>query len=139
MREASYSYVLYLVSIGEDIAYLQTPSKTTWGVYSGITQEQKSRHIKIPIPGIVPSLVSNSILGSILLSLWPQVYRAIALLFGSLWDRIVALLKGGKANAPRTRGVTTPLFTGSESRLGIAKGKKSNSESGSQPRIITPL
>ena len=29
MREASYSYVLYLVSIGEDIAYLQTPSKTT--------------------------------------------------------------------------------------------------------------
>ena len=30
MREASYSYVLYLVSIGEDIAYLQTPSKTMW-------------------------------------------------------------------------------------------------------------
>ena len=30
MREASYSHVLHLVSIGEDIAYLQTPSKTTW-------------------------------------------------------------------------------------------------------------
>ena len=39
MREASYSYVLYLASIGEDIAYLQTPSKTTYvrsSVESGI-------------------------------------------------------------------------------------------------------
>ena len=45
MREASYSYVLYLVSIGEDIAYLQTPSKTTWRAAS----EVRRRRLRGPL------------------------------------------------------------------------------------------